>query len=66
MICRDYNSEEISNICNVLLSECRNKLKQEEIAFIDLMYNLNLHRPIDQKDRDTLIAMHDRMAEPNY
>jgi len=61
MAYEDYSHAEIDTICSELLSLHGDKLKCEEVVFINKMFHVNLHNQIAQEDRDTLIGMYDRL-----
>lgn len=59
----DYSHEEIATVCKELLSEHSDKLKEPEVVFVNLMYHKNLCCRVTQENRDTLIAMYDRLKQ---
>lgn len=61
MAYEDYSTEEIKQVCLDLLTECSDKLKEEEVTFIKYCYKCSLCVGIEHKDRDKLIGMYDRM-----
>lgn len=59
---KDYSHSEINGICQTLLGIHRDKLKNEEITFIENRCIENLTKEIKQADRDILIGMYDRFG----
>lgn len=66
MMNRDYNADEINNVCETLINEHYNKLKTEEKIFVDTMRNINRFQHISQHDRDILIGMFDRLQGDEF
>lgn len=58
----DYNQGEIDNMVHNLLNYWGSKLKDVEVKWLQE----RKFTKFTQQDRDTLIAMYDRMAESSY
>ena len=63
---KDYSELEIKNIITVLLNDHREKLKSEEIVFLESVWKIQQVRKLDNTQRDLLIGMYDRMGEGGY
>ena len=62
----DYSELEIRNIITVLLNDHREKLKSEEIVFLESIWRIQQVRKLDSTQRDLLLGMYDRMGEGGY
>ena len=62
----DYSEIEIRNIITVLLNDHREKLKSEEVVFLESIWQIQQVRKLDNTQRDLLISMYDRMGEASY
>jgi len=66
MVENDYNHEEIESVCSELLNVFRNKLKIEELNFVQQCYYNNFNETITQEERDTLMKLYDAIGEAGY
>lgn len=62
----DYSELEIKQIIVELLNDYREKLKNEEIIFLEGIWQVQQFRKLSQGQRDLLIGMYDRMGEASY
>jgi hypothetical protein len=55
----DYSQQELDNIIDEILNVHIGKLKTLEIIFLNQIH----HSKIKDEDRDTIVAMYDRMRD---
>ena len=63
---KDYSELEIKNIITILLNDHREKLKSEEILFLESIWKIQQIKKLDSTQRDLLIGMYDRIGEAGY
>lgn len=60
---KDYSQAEIDSMVNTLLNEHQDKLKHQEIVFLECARDI---QRLSDEDYDVLRSMYDRMAEGGY
>ena len=62
----DYSEIEVRNLITVLLNDYKEKLKAEEITFLESIEKIQEIRRLEPVQYDLLRAMYDRMGEASY